>query len=586
MNVNNSNKNNNFSKISSTPKNKYEYAEIQYIQLEIQSMTRKIEKAKINFRILKERHQKKVREYNILQGKPVTPTKEQKLNVLSEKRSKPKQKKNYQVNYNRRVRSLSPDEQTKLIKKNTVIQEIKLGDITKGINKKILLNNNLSSSIEEMRKDKLLIKKKLDKIISDNEELENELISLQEKNKENLKKLKYQKLEKIKEEGYEINNKFISDRDNLENKYYNLIKDNIKRERDKNKELSKKRMVYAEIADKARKEKNAQLKKNTNEIFYNGDDFEIQDRIPILDQLLQKWKYIIKYKKNIINKYINHANEIREAFDKLILYLGVEKYCDLPYVYEKEEMKNASINNYFTKITDEVDSLESKKNILNEQIKKLTKLKISNKTISQKYLKNKKMSIEQLAIINEKLFTNITNKRNLFTKLENKTFPFLQKMENTYLVDFVVKKVNLDGNLKLTEQNILDFLGSVYCYVQLIKDFNENVNSQKKEISEKMAESSEVNKIIDVLNKDIKFKLTKLNYDFCAKENLFKSMKYGLKHKAINYLNEENIKEFATNIADKVNCCSLDFTIKPNAIKRNSEIRQENIRYSKNNVEM
>ena len=203
-------------------------------------MTRKIAKEKINLRILQERYQKKVREYNTLQGKPVTPTKEQKLNILSEKRSKMKQRKIAPSNYGRRVRSLSPEEQTKLIQKNTALNEVKLGDITKGINKQILINNGLSFSIGEIRKDKLLIKQKLDKVTNDNKELEDELNFLQEKNMENLKKLKYQKLEKVKEEGSQINNKFVSDREFLENKYINIMKDNIKRERDKKKELNKK----------------------------------------------------------------------------------------------------------------------------------------------------------------------------------------------------------------------------------------------------------------------------------------------------------------------------------------------------------
>ena len=582
MNDNNNNKEENISNNSPNTKNKFEDAEIEYIQQEIQSMTRKIAKEKINLRILQERYQKKVREYNTLQGKPVTPTKEQKLNILSEKRSKMKQRKIAPSNYGRRVRSLSPEEQTKLIQKNTALNEVKLGDITKGINKQILINNGLSFSIGEIRKDKLLIKQKLDKVTNDNKELEDELNFLQEKNMENLKKLKYQKLEKVKEEGSQINNKFVSDREFLENKYINIMKDNIKRERDKKKELSKKRMMYAEIADKARKEKNGQSKKNTNEIFYVGDEFEIQDRTPILDQLLQKWKYIIKIKKNIINKYINHANEIREAFDRLILYLGVEKYSDLSSVFEREEIKNTNIKEYLAKITDEVDSLENKKNILNSQIKKLTELKISNKTISEAYLKEKKISLEKLAMLNDELCKNINNKRKLFTKLEQKTFSFLKKMEDTYLVDFVVKRVSLDVNLKLTEQNILDFLGSVYCYVQLIKDFNDNVANQKKEISEKMTESSEVNKIIDVLKKDIKFKLTRLSYDYCAKENLFKTIKNGLKHKVVNYLNEDSIKQFATNIANKVNSSPMDFTIKSTCNKRNSQ----NIRYSINNGEL
>lgn len=55
------------------------------------------------------------------------------------------------------------------------------------------------------------------------------------------------------------------------------------------------------------------------------DQDEIHDRMPILDLLIDKWKFITKYKRNMLDKYIKYANEIRITFDKLLLYLGIEK---------------------------------------------------------------------------------------------------------------------------------------------------------------------------------------------------------------------------------------------------------------------
>ena len=64
--------------------------------------------------------------------------------------------------------------------------------------------------------------------------------------------------------------------------------------------------------------------------------------------------------------------------------------------------------------------------------------------------------------------------------MEECTFNFLNKMENTYLSDFVVKKMNIEENSKLNETNVLDYLGSVYCYIQLINDFLMKMFRRKK----------------------------------------------------------------------------------------------------------
>ena len=58
-------------------------------------------------------------------------------------------------------------------------------------------------------------------------------------------------------------------------------------------------------------------------------------------------------------------------------------------------------------------------------------------------------------------------------------------MENTYLSDFVVKKMNIEEYSNLNETNVLDYLGSVYCYIQLINDFNEKSKPKLKDSDNK-----------------------------------------------------------------------------------------------------
>ena len=56
-------------------------------------------------------------------------------------------------------------------------------------------------------------------------------------------------------------------------------------------------------------------------------------------------------------------------------------------------------------------------------------------------------------------------------------------MQTTYLADFVVDKNNVEDKTKLNENNVIKFLGTVYCYCQLIRDFDENVKINAKNAS-------------------------------------------------------------------------------------------------------
>ena len=93
----------------------------------------------------------------------------------------------------------------------------------------------------------------------------------------------------------------------------------------------------------------------------NDDIDEIHDRMPILDSLINKWKYITKYKKNMLNKYIKHANDIRISFEKLIQFLGIEQIAKLPEVFAKDQKQMADINTYLTGLTNEVELLKEEK---------------------------------------------------------------------------------------------------------------------------------------------------------------------------------------------------------------------------------
>ena len=519
---------------------------IQALQLSIQRISKKIEEDKINLRILQERFIKKQSEYNQLAGKPIIKSKEQKLDEIKEKMQKLKNHQIFDPNYGKKNPILQPGEETKMIQKNTDKCQIELNNLTDAINKQILINTNLGREIEEVRKEKYRIAEKMEKIEQANKKIEEKLEYLQKNNSKIYKKIQFKELEKVRGKGKMIESQFLDKRDYLENKYHKVIEANIKREKEHKNDLSKLRLKNAIFADKARKKGvNHSMTTNTMKI---EDQDKIHDRMPILDVLIDKWRYIIKYKRNMLNKYIRYANEIRNSFYKLIEYLGLEKLDKLPEIYSKNEQQMSAIESYLSSIQTEVDNLLEKKNLLEKQIVILNDTKEVDNEEKINLIEERKAKIQLLKRYNDELVENINRKKRIFKDLEEPTFNFLKKMQGTYLTDFVVNKNNVEENTKLNENNVITFLGTVYCYCRLIKDFDENVkSSQNKKVQQ---ENNEVNKTIDLLKKDIKIKLSKINYNNCVKDNIHTSINNVVRH-GNDF--DETIRRLANVIVDQVN---------------------------------
>jgi len=526
------------------------------IQQSIQAIIHINEREKINIRINQERYTKKLREYNKLLGKPSSPSKEQRLSLMKQKMEEIKNRQIFSPNYGKKIRISSPEEEIKSLKKSASMNEIKLNSIKSEVNKQSLENDRILREINLIRRDKLIQKNKLQKITEENDDIDHQIKALKQKNKRSLSRLNYADLEKAKVENKILEENFKKNREHLEYKYHQVIQDNIRREKNKINELGKQRMANAVFADNARKNTG----KDVNSILITDRD-EIQDRIPILDGLLDKWNHTIKFKKQMLNKYITNSAKIKDTLDKLLLVLGLENYEDLPQVYEMEEAQNAKIDEALSKVSNEVDLLKEQKELMEKKISKLQNTKKETNNQNEMNLKEREINIETLKRLNEDLLNQINRKKILFNDMEECTFNFLNKMENTYLSDFVVKKINIEENSKLNETNVLDYLGSVYCYIQLINDFNENVQA-KKEIKQNINISSLANKSIENLDKEIKFKLSKFNYNNCLnkvkkdakQKNTFDDVIRRLANEIVkdvngNYDMNEDSSKFGTNVS-------------------------------------
>lgn len=517
--------------------------EIDGLQKSIQKISMKIEEDKINLRILQERFVKKQSEYNQLSGKPIIKSKEQKLNELKEKLEKLKHHHIFDPNYGKKKQTLVPGEETKQIKKNTDKCKIELDNLINAINKTVLFNSELTNQIEEIRKERARIFEKLAKSDEQNKQMEQELELIKKKNSLIYNKIQFQELAKIKEKGKVIESEFTDKRDNLENEYHKVIEANIRREKEHKNDLRKMRLKNAIFADMARAKG-----ENGNDMKMEDED-EIHDRIPILDLLINKWKYITKYKKNMLDKYIKYAKEVRTSFSKLLDYLGIEKLETLPDIYTKNEEQMSSIEAYLSSLTTEVDNLVENKNLKEKQILLLSNTKTEDKKEQKNLIEERKSKIQSLIKYNDELLENINRKKRIFKELEKPTFDFLRKMQTTYLTDFVVNKNNVDNNTRLTENNIINYLGTIYCYCQLIRDFDESVKNSNQ-YNKPVDLTNEVNKNLDLLKKDIKLKLSKINYENCVNGDIHNSINNVIKH-GNDF--DETIRRLANVIVEQVN---------------------------------
>jgi hypothetical protein len=101
------------------------------------------------------------------------------------------------------------------------------------------------------------------------------------------------------------------------------------------------------------------------------EDEDISDRTPILNQLIEKWKYFNKYKKQMLKRYIANINAVKDAFDKIMKFLGIDDYSDIPIVLEKMEDQERSIETLISNLINDIDLLNDKKRLLEFKIEQL-----------------------------------------------------------------------------------------------------------------------------------------------------------------------------------------------------------------------
>ena len=273
---------------------------------------------------------------------------------------------------------------------------------------------------------------------------------------------------------------------------------------------------------------------------------EICDRIPILDLIIEKWKNINKTKKQMLKKY-NKNSEIlkknseilKKSLELIKKFLGVEDYSELPIIYKKTEEQFSSVQMYICNLLNTKHTKEEQKDILIEQIKILEKNQEKDTNDKSNFLEEKKRNIEKLKNHISRIKNEIEEKRDFFGKLQPMSEKFLNRLNETYVGEYIPNKLR-SLNMKYNESNIKNVFDNISNYYKLIIEIEKSFDMNKTDNS---------NKVLESLGNE--FRNTLENFRIDGNGNLnSKLIKFEPKTSEVNYSKE--IKKISENLINNM----------------------------------
>jgi hypothetical protein len=385
----------------------------------------------------------------------------------------------------------------------------------------------------------------LETLKTKHEHIKMEIDYIENINEEARNRIRLDQLEETKKERIFEKKDFEQNRESLEEKYHKIIEENIKRERDHKKELSRKRNLLGSITSSSSGMKDDMSKSSnlTSEQFKMLEEEDISDRTPILDILIEKWKYYNKYKKFMLERYTKNSVSIKDAFDKIMRFLGLDEYDDLPIVLEKMEDQMSSIQIYISELTNQIDLLEDKKRLIEQKIQILSNKLKFNADGKTNFQETKLNNIARLKNHIAELKEDINKKRHFFLKIQPETDNFMNKMESSYLSDYIPNKIAVNTEVPYNESNVIEVLANLQDYQKIIQDFDNVALNPDKNLD------ILINKEIERLKLEMRAKIEKVEKEKLSNVN-YNSLKNDSK---INNTFDETIKKMAEEVIKVVN---------------------------------
>jgi hypothetical protein len=538
-------------KILSPPKSR-----IDLIETQISSSTKRLAMDKINLRLLKERLLQKKNIYDNLEGKP------DKI-LIKKKIIKYKLYEPTKIKKGREREVM--DERIKS-EKEKEMKEYDFKKVTDEIDILIQENRNLIKEINFSRKKKLELEKLKNRIIQEILYKKNKLNEINKENNQIEKTNKKEILEKEITKFIKQEKKYDSIKDYLEEEYNKVIQEYIRKEREKLNEIHFNRKI-AELRNRGNMIKYDITANQSIEIkneLKKYEDEKIDDRIPILDVNLEKWRQINQIKKENMNKYIKNCSKIRETLDKLVLCLNVSSYKDLPEIFEKTEERESNINIKKEQLENENEKLKREKENLMTYIELVQNKEKGNLEYKNKFIEQKNKKIKLIDDLIEKFRRDIKIKEEFFERIQPETDKFLKKLNETYLSEFIKDKINIRENNKYNYLSVNKYLSNVEDYLNLIYYWEENNDTENFEDIEEQN--------FERLNSEMNQKLENFNKYKLINKSLLKSMKIQRKN---GFNLNDIIKSASKKIIRPVNYNNFKISKKNKSKERTTENSDE-----------
>ena len=492
-------------KIISPPKSR-----IDLIETQISSSTKRLAMDKINLRLLKERLLQKKNIYDNLEGKP------DKI-LIKKKIIKYKLYEPTKIKKGREKEVM--DERLKS-EKEKEMKEYDFKKVTDEIDILIQENRDLIKEINFSRKKKLELEKLKLKIMQEILYKKNKLNEITKENNQILKTNKKEILDKEITSYIKQEKKYDLLKAYLEEEYNKVIQTYIRKEREKMNEIHFNRKI-AELRNRGNMIQFV-IAANKSIAIQNElkkyEDEKIEDRIPILDVNLEKWRQVNQTKKENINKYIKNCTKIREVLDKLVSCLNVDSYKDLPEIFQKTEERESNISIKKEQLENENEKLKKEKENLISYIELIQSKEKGNLEYKNKFIEQKNKKIKLIDKLIEKFRRDINIKEKFFERIQPETDKFLKKLNETYLSEFIKDKINIGENNKYNYLSVNKYLSNVEDYLNLVYDWEENNDIDNFDDIE--------DQNFDKLNSEINQKLENFNkYKLINNKSLINSMK-------------------------------------------------------------
>jgi hypothetical protein len=190
---------------------------------------------------------------------------------------------------------------------------------------------------------------------------------------------------------------------------------------------------------------------------------------------------------------------------------------DLPEVYRKTEERLSNINFHIQDLENENVRLENEKDTLTKQIELLSTKRKGLSAYRKKFIEQKKLRIRVFERITNNLRKDIRTKEKFIRNLKPGTDSFLSKLNETFLSELIINKMNIDSNTRYNYKNISNYLANVEDYLNLIYQWKDNNSTDNFNLTEQ--------KNMDNLREEMKQKLENFETNRVLNKSLYNSMK-------------------------------------------------------------